>query len=150
MSHLFPSENFSTVAPQRSEYASAGEGGVTQTATGRQRHSQLFNAPFLYASSNQGTVNILSTTRYDVHGAGGRLASLVKMLHARYLELEDGGVRWRGFCFASSADQVSKAGWGYDVTVPVVGVFLSSAKVSIKASAIQVSSTSSVANRLLP
>lgn len=148
-------ENCSTGTPQRPESASAEGGGVTNSRrdgseapqTEAETHSAVWRS---FPVHHQGPVNILSTTHYEAHHAGGRLATLTKMPYARCLELEDGGVGWRGFCFGSSADQVSKAGRGYDVTSPVVGVFLSSANVCIKASPIQVRSNSSVETWLFP
>lgn len=85
----------------------------SQTA-GRTGHTCLRQKPrrsaVLPPFPVQQHLRTLFKLHYEGYRAGGRPATLMKMPYACCPGLEDGGVGWRGFCFGSSKEQVSRSG----------------------------------------
>lgn len=66
-------------------------------------------------------INVTSSTDHDrAFRAVDLPVTLMKMSYAYCPVLEDGGVRWRGFRFGSSTEQVGNAGWRRGVTAVAV------------------------------
>lgn len=86
---------------------------ASQTA-GRIGHTCLLQKPrqsaVLPRFPVQQDIHTLFKLHYEGYRAGGRPATLMMMPYACCPGLEDGGVGWRGFCFGSSTEQVSRSG----------------------------------------
>lgn len=87
----------------------------------------------------QQDLRTLFKLHYEGYRAGGRPATLMKMPYACCPGLEDGGVGWRGFCFGSSTEQVSRSGvvTGCGVTLGGPSALASPKKASVPPSPIQ-------------